>query len=91
MDLVEGSPEEILCLEEPRGLCHLRLSNVTPPNGFLQGRGSPSGTFYQNPSHLRQEEVFTLWELLVLHQKDGLVVLISQDVPRGEDRKKRHG
>src|SRR5882724_8121097 len=53
------------------------------PMSFFKAEDLPQGILLQDPSHLCQEEVFTLWELWTSLQKDGLVGLISQDVTHG--------
>src|SRR5882724_3005736 len=46
------------------------------PMSFFKAEDLPQGILLQDPSHLCQEEVFTLWELWTSRQKDGLVGLI---------------
>src|SRR5882724_11339293 len=57
------------------------------PMSFFKAEDLPQGILLQDPSHLRQEEVFTLWELWTSRQKDGLVGLIFSGCHPWDKRK----
>jgi len=54
---------------------------------FFKAEDLPEGILLRDPSHLRQEEVFTLWELWTSRQKDGLVGLIFSGCDPRDKRK----
>src|SRR5882724_1857458 len=57
------------------------------PMSFFKAEDLPQGILLQDPSHLHQEEVFTLWELWTSCQKDGLVGLIFSGCDPQDKRK----
>src|SRR5882672_12306443 len=57
------------------------------PISLFKAEDLPEGILLRDPSHLRQEEVFTLWELWTSHQKDGLVGLIFSGCDPQDKRK----
>jgi len=46
------------------------------PKNFFRVEDLPKGFHLQDPSHLRQEDLFTLWDFLTSRQKDGQVGLM---------------
>jgi len=54
---------------------------------FSKEEDLPEGILLRDPSHLHQEEVFTLWELWTSRQKDGLVGLIFSGCDPRDKRK----
>src|SRR5882724_7425714 len=57
------------------------------PMSFFKAEDLPEGIVLRDPSHLCQEEVFTLWELWTSCQKDGLVGLIFSGCAPRDKRK----
>src|SRR5882724_2649331 len=57
------------------------------PMSFFKAEDLPQGILLRDPSHLRQEEVFTLWEFWTSRQKDGLVGLIFSGCDPWDKRK----
>src|SRR5882672_9620612 len=60
---------------------------VQSPSTFFEEEDLPPGILLRDPSHLRQEEVLTLWDFLASRQKDGHVGLIFSGCDPRDKRK----
>ena len=60
---------------------------VQSPSTFFEEEDLPPGILLRDPSHLRQEEVLTLWDFLASRQKDGHVGLIFSGCDPQDKRK----
>lgn len=57
------------------------------PTSFFKAEDLPEKILLRDPSHLRQEEVFSLWDFWTSRQKDGHVGLIFSGCDPRDKRK----